>query len=97
MVLKQWVNIPKRGDILISNKDIAEQYNIFSNNIRYYRKRCSMTQERLAEKCDLSVSYIKQIESGREYKNVSLTVILKISKALNISVDKLFILSEVIR
>lgn len=81
---------------MLSNKDIAIQYNIFSNNIRYYRKKCSMTQEELAEKCDLSISYIKQIESGKEYKNVSLNVILKISKALDVSVEKLFHLEEAI-
>ena len=80
---------------MISNKDIATQYNIFSNNVRYYRKKINMTQERLAELCDLSTSYIKQIESGREYKNVSLTVILKISKALNVNVEALFCLKEV--
>jgi len=64
---------------MITNKDLSTQYNIFSNNVRYYRKKVGMTQEHLAELCDLSTSYIKQIESGKEYKNVSLTVILKIS------------------
>ena len=75
---------------MISNKDISEQYNIFSNNIRHYRRKCYLTQEQLAEKCDLSISYIKQIESGKEYKNVSLTVLLKLSKALNVDLEKLF-------
>lgn len=87
-------NYSKKGCAMISNKDIAEQYNIFSNNVRYYRKKCYMTQEELAEKCDLSISYIKQIESGKEYKNVSLTVLLKISKALNVNVEKLFCFNE---
>ena len=80
---------------MISNKEIAAQYNIFSNNIRHYRKKINMTQEELAELCDLSTSYIKQIESGKEYKNVSLTVILKISKALDVNVDQLFCMTEV--
>ena len=80
---------------MISNKEIATQYNIFSNNIRHYRKKINMTQEELAELCDLSTSYIKQIESGKEYKNVSLTVILKISKALGVNVDQLFCMTEV--
>ena len=79
---------------MISNKDIATQYNIFSNNVRHYRKKINMTQEELAELCDLSTSYIKQIESGKEYKNVSLTVILKISQALEVNVDQLFCMSE---
>ena len=44
----------------------------------------------LAEKADLSISYIKQIESGNEFKNVSLTAMLKLSKALGITVRDLF-------
>ena len=47
----------------------------------------------LAEKAELSISYIKQIESCKEYKNVTLTSILKLSKALGVSVDKLFIIT----
>ena len=44
----------------------------------------------LAEKAELSISYIKQIESCKEYKNVTLTSILKLSKALDIPVNELF-------
>lgn len=77
---------------MITNSLLNEQYNTFKENIKYYRKKANLTQEQLAEKSDLSISYIKQIESNKEYKNVSLTVILKLSKALNVSVDKLFII-----
>ena len=49
-----------------------------------------MTQEALAEEADLSISYIKQIENGIEFKNVSLTTMLKLSKALDIHVRDLF-------
>jgi transcriptional regulator with XRE-family HTH domain len=49
-----------------------------------------MTQEELAEKSDISISYVKQIESGKDYKNISLTIMLKLSKALNISIRDLF-------
>lgn len=82
----------KFGDNMITNNSLNEQYNNFKNNIKYYRKKLNLTQEDLAEKADLSISYIKQIESNKEFKNVSLTVILKLSKALDVSVDKLFIL-----
>lgn len=77
---------------MITNSLLHEQYNTFKENIKYYRKKMNLTQENLAEKADLSISYIKQIESTKEFKNVSLTVILKLSKALNVSVDKLFII-----
>lgn len=75
---------------MISNKDVSVQYNTFSTNIKKYRKINNLTQEQLAELADISISYIKQIESGNEYKNVSLTVILKLCKALNVSPNVLF-------
>lgn len=78
------------GDNMINNKDLNYQYTIFSDNVKYYRKQSRLTQEQLAELADLSISYVKQIESNNEYKNISLTTILKISKALDIGVTTLF-------
>ena len=75
---------------MIDNKDLINQYSVFSRNIKHYRKKKAMTQEMLAEKADLSISYIKQIESGNEFKNVSLTSMLKLSKALDITIRDLF-------
>ena len=75
---------------MIDNKDLITQYGIFSQNIKTYRKQNHLTQEMLAEKADLSISYIKQIESGTEFKNVSLTAMLKLSKALGITIRDLF-------
>ena len=59
-------------------------------NIKYFRLKSNMTQEQLAEKSDLSVSYIKQIESGKEFKNITFNTFSKIAKALNIDVKELF-------
>lgn len=78
---------------MITNNMLHEQYNTFKENIKLFRKQANLTQEELAEKADISISYIKQIESTKEFKNISLTVILKLSKALNVSVDKLFIIN----
>ena len=75
---------------MIDNKDLITQYSIFCKNIKHYRKVNHLTQEMLAEKADLSISYIKQIESENEFKNVSLTSMLKISKALGITIRDLF-------
>lgn len=75
---------------MITSKEIIEQFDIISHNIKYYRQKQNISQERLAEKSDLSISYIKQLESGKIFKNLSLTTLLKLSKALNISINKLF-------
>lgn len=75
---------------MITNKDLNEQYSLFAHNIRRNRKRKNLTQEQLAEKCDISLSYLKQIESVNEYKNVTLTVMLTLAKALDTDVSSLF-------
>lgn len=75
---------------MIANKQASIEYDIMRKNIKYYRKRLGYTQEQLAELSDLSVSYIKQIESKREFKNVSLTTLLKLAKTLEISIHNLF-------
>jgi transcriptional regulator with XRE-family HTH domain len=74
----------------MTNKDLLKQYQIFSNNVKYIRKKKNLTQEELAEISDLSISYVKQIESCKNYKNLTLTTMLKISKALNTTISNLF-------
>lgn len=46
---------------------MTNEYTNLTKNIRYYRIRANMTQEQLAEKADLSVSYIKKLESSKEW------------------------------
>lgn len=75
---------------MIATKKVISEYDIMRQNIKYYRKRRGFTQEKFAEACDLSTSYIKQIESKREFKNVSLTTLLKISQTLEIPIYLLF-------
>ena len=75
---------------MIANKDLLKQYLIFSDNIKILRKRKNLTQEELAELADLSISYVKQIESCKGYKNLTLTTILKLSKALDTTISNLF-------
>ena len=69
---------------------MSNDYTNLVKNIKYFRLKANMTQEQLAEKSDLSVSYIKQIESGKEFKNITFNTFSKIAKALNIDVKELF-------
>jgi XRE family transcriptional regulator, regulator of sulfur utilization len=57
-------------------------------NIRFFRKKARLTQEKLAEKADLHPVYISQVESG--YKAAFAEAVWKISKALHIPVSLLF-------
>ncbi len=69
---------------------MSNDYTTLVKNIKYFRLKANMTQEQLAEKSDLSVSYIKQIEAGKEFKNITFNTFSKIAKALNIDVKELF-------
>ena len=73
---------------------VYDEYNKLCTNIKNYRLKNNLTQERLAEKAKCSISYIKQIESKKDFKNVSFITIINICKALDISVSDLFKDSE---
>ncbi len=62
--------------------------------IAYYRKLCGMTQEELAESCDLSTGYISQLEGPNSYYCPSLKTLFIIAEALNIPMYKLVDIEE---
>jgi transcriptional regulator with XRE-family HTH domain len=63
-------------------------YKTVANNIKKIRKEQGMSQEKLAEKAGIHVTYISRIE--RHKQAPSLDVVEKIGKALNIEIYKLF-------
>lgn len=69
---------------------VEQNYLNLINNIKKYRKLNNLTQEQLAEMADLSSSYIKQIESEKYFKNITLNTLFKISKALDVEITELF-------
>ena len=64
--------------------DISKELGL---KIRYYRKEKQITQEALAEICNLHPTYIGQIERGE--KNATIESIYRISKGLDIPISKL--------
>ena len=58
-------------------------YNPPCKNIKFYRQVSGLTQEKLAEKADLSVKFISMIESNPK-RNISIQSLAKIAAALNI-------------
>jgi len=61
---------------------------VFAKNIRKYRLKRRLTQERLAEITGLDHTYISAVENSR--RSISIKNIEKLSKALNISIPRLF-------
>ena len=50
--------------------------------IRSYREKAALTQEKLAEKAELSPKYLGEVERG--LVNISVDALLRIAKALDI-------------
>lgn len=58
------------------------------NNVKTYRKQIKMTRKVLAEKTELSMSYIYFIETGE--RNPTISVACKIAQVLKQPLDNLF-------
>ena len=61
---------------------------IFGKRVRHYRKNKKLSQEQLAELCDLHPTYIGQLERGE--KNASLETIMRVCEGLSVSPEVLF-------
>lgn len=57
------------------------------HNIRTYRKRAKLTQEKLAERAGLSVVFLSLLENG--HRSASFDSLLRIAKALKIRIESL--------
>ncbi len=61
---------------------------VFGANIHAYRKEKKWSQEQLAEKVDISLKHLSNMETGKVFASAEL--IEKISRALGVSVSALF-------
>lgn len=68
---------------------MTEIQRILLTNIKKYRSRHKYSQMKLAELCDVTTSYIGEIEIGRKYPSAK--TLEKIVKALDIKPYKLFL------
>lgn len=58
--------------------------------IQFYRKQHNMTQLQLAEKINISRTYLSNIEAPKAIVNPTLDIIFDIADALNVPVSLLF-------
>ena len=77
------------------NMQSSELFKVIGKNIKYYRKlynleKGKMTQEKLAELTDVSIALIGNLESEKIEQGLSVFTLWKISKALEIPIEKLF-------
>lgn len=62
-----------------------------SYNIKQRREELNMSQEELSLKSGVSRSIISELESGKRVENTTIETIVKISRALNTPIQKIFL------
>ena len=77
------------------NFESKDLFYIIGNNIKYYRKlynltKGKMTQAKLAELVNVSTALIGNLESEHIDQGISVFTLWKISKALDVPIEKLF-------
>lgn len=84
---------------MITNDELDKIFTMISNNVKYYRLNNNskyadefgrISQEKLAELCDVSRSLISNIESKKVKQTFSITIIANISKVLNVPFENFF-------
>ena len=81
-------------EISESNDDYRKELKCIGLRIAYFRKLKNITQATLAEKLSINKNYLSHIESGSANKAVSLPLLIRISKALDVDLSLLTDLSD---
>ena len=68
----------------------TDLYRVISSNIKHYREQTKLTQVQLAERADISVSYLSKIEAAGCDKSLSISVLNQIANVLDIEISEFF-------
>ena len=83
-----------RGERMEKIDDCLEEIQYIGLRIAYFRKLRNMTQADLADKVSINKNYLSHIESGSAHKVLSLPLLIRISKALDVELALLVDLSD---
>lgn len=67
-----------------------ELYSVIGKNIKLYRKLSKLTQVQLAEKAEISISYLSKIEADSCDKSMSISMLNQIANALDVEITDFF-------
>ena len=81
-------------EISESNEDCRKELKCIGLRVAYFRKLKNITQATLAERLSINKNYLSHIESGSANKAVSLPLLIRISKALDVDLSLLTDLSD---
>ncbi|MGJ0372579.1 helix-turn-helix domain-containing protein [Aliarcobacter cryaerophilus] len=74
-----------------SKEEIDDFYRIISNNVKKYRLKKGLSQEKIALDIGIkSIAFYSNCENNKYNKRFNLEHLYKISKALNIKIEDLF-------
>ena len=76
--------------MLFNKEDENYIYNVIGRNVKKYRKMKGLTQAKIAEKIDYSLSFVSSIES-KKHQTFSLGALWRISLILGVDMYKLCI------
>ena len=79
---------------LETTDDFRSELKCIGLRIAYFRKLKNITQAALAEQLSINKNYLSHIESGSANKAVSLPLLIRISKALDVDLSLLTDLSD---
>jgi len=65
-------------------------YSIIRKNIKRIRLEQKLTQQNLADMCEISREYVCDIENEKRNKHVTIAILGRIAEALNIDIKLLF-------
>lgn len=68
----------------------TELYQVVGSNIKYFREKAGLNQIELAEKLQISISYLSKIEASGCSKSLSLSVLNHIANTLDVDITKFF-------
>jgi len=83
-----------RGELMEKIDDCLQEIQYIGLRIAYFRKLRNLTQADLAEKVSINKNYLSHIESGSANKVLSLPLLIRISKALDVELALLVDLSD---
>ena len=68
----------------------TDLYHVIGQNIKYYREQANLTQAQLAEKAQISISYLSKIEAVGCNKSLSISVLNQLANVLDIEIVAFF-------
>lgn len=69
--------------------EFPAKYKTLGLKVRYYRNQANLSVAQLAEKASISAHFLAQVEAPGIITGVSLEVLFRLARALNISASKL--------